>query len=148
MNQHDQEARKHAHIIQKAIRFILFQVFCLCKGVKGISTSLLSASFINLFFVFGNAVILNRAAPMGMSVISSLSPLAASSSGNTPHNPVSSISHSGTNRPTAFTSKGTLATVKGSRQPAMIYGLPRSASRVLSCPTPANNSTRCRDISQ
>ena len=31
----------------------------------------------------------------------------------TPHNPVSSISHSGTNRPTAFTSKGTLATVKG-----------------------------------
>lgn len=63
--------------------------------------------------VFGNADILNRAAPIGMSVISSLSPLAASSSGNTPHNPVSSISHSGTNRPTAFTSKGTLATVKG-----------------------------------
>ena len=52
-------------------------------------------------------------APMGINVISSLSPFTASSSGNTPHSPVSSIFHSGTGRPIAFTSKGTLATVKG-----------------------------------
>ncbi|MCS2680166.1 hypothetical protein NXV81_07190 [Bacteroides ovatus] len=63
--------------------------------------------------MFGNAEILNRAAPMGINVISSLSPFTASSSGNTPHSPVSSIFHSGTGRPIAFTSKGTLATVKG-----------------------------------
>lgn len=148
MNQHDQEARKHAHIIQKAIRFIYFKFSVYAKELKVSALHYCPHHSSIYSFVFGNAVILNRAAPMGMSVISSLSPLAASSSGNTPHNPVSSISHSGTNRPTAFTSKGTLATVKGSRQPAMIYGLPRSASRVLSCPTPANNSTRCRDISQ
>ena len=62
--------------------------------------------------MFGNAEILNRAAPMGINVISSLSPFTASSSGNTPHSPVSSIFHSGTGRPIAFTSKGTPNSMK------------------------------------
>ena len=63
--------------------------------------------------VFGKAEILNLAAPIGIKVISSFAPFAASSSGNTPQIPVSSIFQLGIWRPNAFTSKGTLPTVNG-----------------------------------